>query len=106
MGLSETIIDGAKQLLSQNDVRFEDVIANAEYHRQIAEKERAMAEETHQDGTTRPIQMGQPDPSIWDDHYHIDGFWGGWDLPVSEKAQGMHPTRLTTCVLKKRTFPT
>ena len=49
LGLSETIIDGAKQLLSQNDVRFEDVIANAEYHRQIAEKERAMAEETHQE---------------------------------------------------------
>ena len=49
LGLDEEIIDGAKQLLSQNDVRFEDVIANAEYHRQIAEKERVMAEETRQE---------------------------------------------------------
>lgn len=49
LGLSEEIIDGARQLLSQNDVRFEDVIANAEYHRQIAEKERKMAEETRQE---------------------------------------------------------
>ena len=49
LGLDTALIDGAKQLLSQNDVRFEDVIANAEYHRQIAEKERKMAEETHQE---------------------------------------------------------
>ena len=49
LGLSEELIERARQLLSQNDVRFEDVIANAEYHRQIAEKERAMAEETRQE---------------------------------------------------------
>ena len=49
LGLSEELIQGAKQLLSQEDVRFEDVIANAEYHRQIAERERKMAEETHQE---------------------------------------------------------
>ncbi|MDD3212914.1 MAG: endonuclease MutS2 [Eubacteriales bacterium] len=49
LGLSQDLIDSAKQLISQNDVRFEDVIANAEYHRQIAEKERKMAEETHQE---------------------------------------------------------
>ncbi len=49
LGLSQTLIDEAKQLLSQNDVRFEDVIANAEYHRQIAEKERKMAEEAYQE---------------------------------------------------------
>jgi DNA mismatch repair protein MutS2 len=30
-------------------VRFEDVIANAEYHRQIAEKERELAEEAHRE---------------------------------------------------------
>ncbi|MEA4998671.1 MAG: endonuclease MutS2 [Candidatus Limiplasma sp.] len=47
LGLPDALIEGAKQLLSQNDVRFEDVIANAEYHRQIAERERKMAEETH-----------------------------------------------------------
>ena len=49
LGLAEDLIDHAKQLLSQNDVRFEDVIANAEYHRQIAEKERSLAEETRQE---------------------------------------------------------
>ncbi|MEA4927324.1 MAG: endonuclease MutS2 [Candidatus Limiplasma sp.] len=49
LGLSEPLIEQARQLLSQNDVRFEDVIANAEYHRQVAEKERALAEETRQE---------------------------------------------------------
>lgn len=45
LGLEEAIIEDAKQLLSGEQVRFEDVIANAEYHRQIAEKERQIAEE-------------------------------------------------------------
>ena len=45
LGLSEGIIDDAKQLLSGEQVRFEDVIANAEYHRQVAERERQIAEE-------------------------------------------------------------
>lgn len=45
LGLGDPIIDEAKKLLSSEQVRFEDVIANAEYHRQIAEKERAIAEE-------------------------------------------------------------
>ena len=45
LGLPEGLIDSAKELLSKEDVRFEDVIANAEYHRQIAERERQMAEE-------------------------------------------------------------
>ena len=49
LGLSEELIENARQLLSQNDVRFEDVIANAEYHRQIAERERQMAEDTRQE---------------------------------------------------------
>ena len=35
----------AKELLSKEQVRFEDVIANAEYHRQIAKKERKLAEQ-------------------------------------------------------------
>lgn len=43
LGLSETLIKEAQALLSAENVRFEDVIANAEYHRQIAEKERKMA---------------------------------------------------------------
>ena len=43
LGLPEEIIDSAKEKLSGDQVRFEDVIANAEYHRQIAEKERKLA---------------------------------------------------------------
>ena len=49
LGLSEELIGKARDLLSQNDIRFEDVIANAEYHRQIAEKERLIAEETRKE---------------------------------------------------------
>ena len=49
LGLPEFVIDKAKELLSKEAVRFEDVIANAEYHRQIAEKERKIAEETRQE---------------------------------------------------------
>ncbi|MBQ9301028.1 MAG: endonuclease MutS2, partial [Clostridia bacterium] len=45
LGLSEEIIERAKTLLSANDVRFEDVIAGAEYQRQVAEKEREIAEQ-------------------------------------------------------------
>ena len=45
LGLPEFVIDKAKDLLSKEQVRFEDVIANAEYHRQIAERERQIAEE-------------------------------------------------------------
>ena len=45
LGLPENLIDAARKLLSGNAIRFEDVIANAEYHRQVAEKERALAEE-------------------------------------------------------------
>ena len=49
LGLSPELIAEAKELLSKNDVRFEDVIANAEYHRGIAEKERVIAETTRQE---------------------------------------------------------
>ncbi len=45
LGLSASLIDEAKALLSGDTIRFEDVIANAEYHRQIAEKERKIAED-------------------------------------------------------------
>ncbi|MBQ8507312.1 MAG: endonuclease MutS2 [Clostridia bacterium] len=47
LGLPEALIDSAKEKLTKDQVRFEDVIANAEYHRQIAEKERKLAEEAH-----------------------------------------------------------
>ena len=43
LGLPENLIDAAKKLLSSDTVRFEDVIANAEYHRQVAEREREIA---------------------------------------------------------------
>ncbi len=49
LGLDEELIESAKELLSRDTVRFEDVIANAEYHRQVAEKERALAEEARQE---------------------------------------------------------
>ncbi len=45
LGLPQFVIDKAKTLLSKEQVRFEDVIANAEYHRQVAQKERELAEE-------------------------------------------------------------
>ena len=46
LGLPESVIGRARDLLSREQVRFEDVIANAEYHRQVAQKERQIAEET------------------------------------------------------------
>ena len=49
LGLSDQLIENARQLLNGNDVRFEDVIANAEYHRQIAEREREMARKASQE---------------------------------------------------------
>lgn len=49
LGLPEFVIGKAKDLLSKEAVRFEDVIANAEYHRQLAEKERKIAEEARQE---------------------------------------------------------
>ena len=49
LGLPEFVIGKAKDLLSKEAVRFEDVIANAEYHRQIAEKERKIAEDARQE---------------------------------------------------------
>ena len=47
LGLPENIIKSASERLTRDQIRFEDVIANAEYHRQIAEKERKLAEEAH-----------------------------------------------------------
>ena len=49
LGLPEYLIDEAKELLSHESIRFEDVIANAEYHRQVAEKERELAEQARQE---------------------------------------------------------
>ncbi len=49
LGLPEWLIDASKELLSKDDIRFEDVIANAEYHRQIAEREREIAVETRKE---------------------------------------------------------
>lgn len=49
--MPEFLIDKAKELLSGESIRFEDVIANAEYHRQVAEKERKLAEEAARETT-------------------------------------------------------
>ena len=49
LGLPENLIDASRKLLSGNAIRFEDVIANAEYHRQVAEKERQLAEEANRE---------------------------------------------------------
>jgi DNA mismatch repair protein MutS2 len=47
LGLPDFLIRNAGERLTKDQVRFEDVIANAEYHRQIAEKERKLAEQSH-----------------------------------------------------------
>ena len=49
LGLPEYLIDQARDLLSHDTIRFEDVIANAEYHRQVAERERELAENARQE---------------------------------------------------------
>ena len=47
LGLDESIIDAAKEWLSGEQIRFEDVITTAEMQRQTAERERQLAEEAH-----------------------------------------------------------
>ncbi len=47
LGLPENIIDHAKEWLSGEQIRFEDVITTAEMSRQSAERERQLAEEAH-----------------------------------------------------------
>ncbi len=47
LGLPNHLIEAANERLTRDQIRFEDVIANAEYHRQIAEKERKLAEDAH-----------------------------------------------------------
>ena len=49
LGLPDRLIKSAAERLSKDQIKFEDVIANAEYHRQIAEKERQLAEQAHRD---------------------------------------------------------
>ena len=47
LGLPDFLIEDAGERLTKDQVAFEDVIANAEYHRQVAEKERKLAEQAH-----------------------------------------------------------
>jgi len=49
LGLSEELITKAQEKLDQNSIRFEDVIENAEYHRQLAEKEKELAMRARQE---------------------------------------------------------
>lgn len=49
LGLPEEIIEQAAQRLSHDQVRFEDVISNAESQRQIAERERELAQQAREE---------------------------------------------------------
>ena len=49
LGLSESIIDGARGYLKGDDLRFEDVISSAQSSYQLAEEERAMAKEARRE---------------------------------------------------------
>ncbi|MGI6686935.1 MAG: endonuclease MutS2 [Christensenellales bacterium] len=49
LGLPQRLIESAQTLLSHEAVKFEDIIANAEVHRQAAEKERRLAEEAQEE---------------------------------------------------------
>lgn len=49
LGLPEEIIEEASTRLSKDQVRFEDVISNAESQRQIAEKERELAQQAREE---------------------------------------------------------
>ncbi len=49
LGLPERLIASAQRLLSHETVKFEDIIAGAEAHRQAAEKERRLAEEAQEE---------------------------------------------------------
>lgn len=49
LGLPEALILTSRGLMDRESVRFEDVIANAEYHLRVAEKERRLAEEAHRE---------------------------------------------------------
>ena len=49
LGLPEEIIEEASRRLSRDQVRFEDVISNAESQRQIAERERELAQQAREE---------------------------------------------------------
>ncbi|MGI6706990.1 MAG: endonuclease MutS2 [Clostridia bacterium] len=49
LGLEADVIARAREFLSNEEIRFEDVIRKAEYHRQITEKERKLAEEARRE---------------------------------------------------------
>ena len=49
LGLPKRFIESARQYLSSEELRFEDVIASAEHHRQIARREKEKAEQMYSD---------------------------------------------------------
>ncbi len=63
LGLPSSLIAQARDLMSRESLRFEDVIANAEYHRQVAEKERKLAEEAHQE----TVRLRSEAEALWRD---------------------------------------
>ena len=51
LGLDAAVIADARERLSKEQIRFEEVISNAEYHRQVAERERLLAEQASVENT-------------------------------------------------------
>ncbi len=51
LGLSDGIIERAKEKLTTDQIRFEEVLSSAQYNRQVAEREREIAEEARKEIT-------------------------------------------------------
>ncbi|MDO5022120.1 MAG: endonuclease MutS2 [Eubacteriales bacterium] len=56
LGLPNIFIERAKEHLSVEDAKFEDVIASAEHHRQVAERERQKAQELYKEAQETKAQ--------------------------------------------------
>ena len=59
MGLTGDIIEKAREFLSAEDIRFEDVISSAEENRLMAEKERQVAQQARQEAQQARLQAQQ-----------------------------------------------
>ncbi len=72
LGLPSGLIQSAQELLSKETIQFEDVIANAEYHRQVAQKERAMAKEMYEEAALMRRNMEKLQQEIEEKHRGAD----------------------------------
>lgn len=59
LGLTGDIIEKAREFLSAEDIRFEDVISSAEENRLMAEKERQVAQQARQEAQQARLQAQQ-----------------------------------------------